>query len=328
MKIGILGGGGWGTSLALHLFRKKYEIKLWFHSEETFKIVKETKENIYYLPGFLIPNEIKLTNEIEEVIDFSEIIFIVIPSQYTRDVLNKIEKKKARNKIFLIASKGIEMKSGKRMSEVLEEVIETKNYAILSGPNFSKEVALRVPTSSVVASEDERIAETFQNLLTNEYFRVYTSRDSIGVELGGSLKNVLAIASGISDGLGFGVNTKASLITRGIKEMIRVGKKFGAKEETFYGLSGIGDLVATSFSNLSRNRWFGEMIGRGIKPREIISSTRQVIEGVYTSKVVYENNKDLDLPIMSEVYHIIYENKDPMLAVRSLMTRVLKSEED
>ncbi|MBC7194874.1 MAG: NAD(P)-dependent glycerol-3-phosphate dehydrogenase [Caldisericia bacterium] len=328
MKIGILGGGGWGTSLALHLFRKKYEIAIWFHSIETLKIVKETRENIYYLPGFLIPSEIKLTNEIEEVIDFSEIILIVIPSQFTRDILNKIEKKKVRNKIFLIASKGIEMKSGKRMSEVLEEVLETKNYAILSGPNFSKEVALRVPTSSVVASDDEKIAETFQNLLTNDYFRVYTSRDSIGVELGGSLKNVLAIAAGISDGLGFGVNTKASLITRGIKEMIRVGKKFGAKEETFYGLSGMGDLVATSFSNLSRNRWFGEMIGRRIKPKEIISSTRQVIEGVYTSKVVFENNKELDLPIMSEVYYIIYENKEPMLAVRSLMTRVLKSEEN
>jgi len=328
MKIGILGGGGWGTSLALHLYRKKFDITIWFHSKETLNVVKETRENIYYLPGFIIPKEINLTNSIEEIVELSEIIFIVVPSQFVRDVLTKIDKRKIGNKIFLIASKGIEMKTGKRISEVLEEVLETKDYVILSGPNFSKEVALRIPTSSVIASKDENLLEVFQKLLTNEYFRVYTSRDSIGVEFGGSLKNVLAIAAGISDGLGFGVNTKASLITRGIKEMVRVGIKYGAKEETFYGLSGLGDLVATSFSNLSRNRWFGEMIGRGIKPKEIISSTRQVIEGVYTTKVVYENNKDLDLPIMSEIYYIIYENKEPMLAVRSLMTRVLKSEEN
>lgn len=328
MKIGILGGGGWGTSLGLHLYRKRFNVIIWFHSKETLKIVKETRENIFYLPGFIIPNEIELTNNIDEVIENSEIIFIVIPSQHVREVLLSIDKNKIRNKIFLIASKGIEMKTGKRMSEVIEEVLDTENYAILSGPNFSKEVALRIPTSSVVASNDEKLSETFQNLLTNEYFRVYTSRDSIGVELGGSLKNVLAIASGISDGLGFGVNTKASLITRGLKEMVRVGKKYGAKEETFYGLSGLGDLVATSFSNLSRNRWFGEMIGRGIKPKEILSSTRQVIEGVYTAKVIYDNNKELDLPIMNEVYYIIYENKEPMLSVRNLMTRILKSEEN
>ena len=328
MKIGILGGGGWGTALGLHLYRKKFDIIIWFHSEETLKIVRETRENIYYLPGFIIPSEIELTNNLEEIIDKTDIIFVVVPSQNVRDVLLKINKDKIRNKIFLIASKGIEMKTGKRMSEVLEDTLKTKNYAILSGPNFSKEVALRIPTSSVIASNDEKLNEIFQNLLTNEYFRVYTSRDSIGVELGGSLKNVLAIAAGISDGLGFGVNTKASLITRGIKEMVRVGKKYGAKEETFYGLSGLGDLVATSFSNLSRNRWFGEMIGRGIKPKEIISSTRQVIEGIFTSKVVYENNKDLDLPIMSEVYYIIYENKEPIISVKSLMTRNLKSEEN
>jgi len=328
MKIGILGGGGWGTSLALHLYRKKFDIIIWFHSEETLKLVKETRENIYYLPGFIIPNEILLTNEIDYLIDNSEIIFIVVPSQHTREVLSKIDKNKIRNKIFLIASKGIEMKTGKRMSEVLEEVLETKNYGILSGPNFSKEVALRIPTSSVVASDDEKLSETLQNILTNEYFRVYTSRDSIGVELGGSLKNVLAIAAGISDGLGFGANTKASLITRGIKEMVRVGRKFGAKEETFYGLSGLGDLVATSFSNLSRNRWFGEMIGRGIKPKDIVSTTKQVIEGIYTAKVVFEKNRDLDLPIMKEVYYIIYENKDPIMSVRNLMTRILKSEEN
>lgn len=328
MKIGILGGGGWGTSLALHLYRKKFDITIWFHSEETLKLVKETRENIYYLPGFIIPNEILLTNEIDYLIDNSEIIFIVVPSQHTREVLLKIDKNKIRNKIFLIASKGIEMKTGKRMSEVLEEVLETKNYGVLSGPNFSKEVALRIPTSSVVASNDEKLSETLQNILTNEYFRVYTSRDSIGVELGGSLKNVLAIAAGISDGLGFGANTKASLITRGIKEMVRVGRKFGAKEETFYGLSGLGDLVATSFSNLSRNRWFGEMIGRGIKPKDIVSTTKQVIEGIYTAKVVFEKNRDLDLPIMKEVYYIIYENKDPIISVRNLMTRILKSEEN
>lgn len=328
MKIGILGGGGWGTSLGLHLYRKRFDVIIWFHSSETLKIVKEIKENIFYLPGFIIPNEIELTNNINEVIENCEIIFIVIPSQHVREILLSIDKNIIRNKIFLIASKGIDMKTGKRMSEVIEEVLDTENYAILSGPNFSKEVALRIPTSSVVASNDEKLSENFQNILTNEYFRVYTSRDSIGVELGGSLKNVLAIASGISDGLGFGVNTKASLITRGLKEMVRVGKKYGAKEETFYGLSGLGDLVATSFSNLSRNRWFGEMIGRGIKPKEILSSTRQVIEGVYTAKVIFDNNKELDLPIMNEVYYIIYENKEPMLSVRNLMTRILKSEEN
>lgn len=328
MNIGVIGAGGWGTALAIHLFRKKFNVSLWFHSEETLKVVKENKENIYYLPGFILPNEIKLTNNLEEVVDISEILILVVPSQHFREIVKKISKDKIRNKLLLIASKGLEMKTGKRMSEVLKEELDSSNFATLSGPNFSKEVALRIPTSSVVASFDLKISQIFQNLLTNDYFRVYTSRDIIGVEFGGSIKNCLAIAAGISDGLGYGVNTKASLITRGLKEMIRVGLKYGANIETFYGLSGIGDLVATSFSNLSRNRWFGEMIGKGVKTKDIISSTRQVIEGVYTTKVLYENNQELYLPIITEVYKIIYENKEPILSVKNLMTRDLKSEEN
>jgi len=213
------------------------------------------------------------------------------------------------------------------MSEVLKEELNDVDFAVLSGPNFSKEVALRIPTTSVVASNSQKVSDTFQNLLTNDYFRVYTSRDMIGVEFGGSIKNCLAIATGISDGLGYGSNTKASLITRGLKEMIRVGKKNGANEETFYGISGIGDLVATSFSNLSRNRWIGEMIGKGIKFKYILESTRQVIEGVYTTKVTFENNQELYLPIIKEVYSILYENENPISSVKNLMTKELKSEE-
>ncbi|MGQ9845562.1 MAG: NAD(P)H-dependent glycerol-3-phosphate dehydrogenase [Caldisericia bacterium] len=328
MNIGIIGAGGWGTALALHLFRNKHNVKLWFHSEETLRIVKKNRENIYYLPGFIIPKEIKLTNSTEEISSDSEILILVTPSQHFRNVIKKLPKKNTRNKLFLIASKGLEMISGKRMSDILIEELGKVDYAILSGPNFSKEVALRIPTSSVVASNNQKIAFVFQKLLTNEYFRVYTSLDIIGVEFGGSIKNSLAIAAGISDGLGYGSNTKASLITRGLKEMIRVGKKYGANEETFYGVSGIGDLVATSFSNLSRNRWLGEMIGKGIKFKYILDSTRQVIEGVYTTKVIFENNQELYLPIIKEVYSILYEGKNPILSVKILMTRELKSEEN
>jgi|YelNatPaOPRAMG01_1025707.scaffolds.fasta_scaffold06470_4 glycerol-3-phosphate dehydrogenase (NAD(P)+) len=328
MNISIIGAGGWGTALSLHLYRNKHNIKLWFHSEESLNIVKQNKENIYYLPGFIIPEEIKLTNNLEEAISDSEIIILVTPSQYFRNVIKKLPKEKVRNKLFLIASKGLEMTSGKRMSEIIKEELVNVDFAILSGPNFSKEVALRIPTSSVVASNSQKISDTFQRLLTNEYFRVYTSIDIIGVEFGGSIKNCLAIAAGISDGLGYGSNTKASLITRGLKEMIRVGKKYGANEETFYGISGVGDLVATSFSNLSRNRWLGEMIGKGIKFKYILESTRQVIEGVYTTKVIFENNQDLYLPIIKEVYSILYENKNPILSVKNLMIRELKSEEN
>ncbi|MGB9749708.1 MAG: NAD(P)H-dependent glycerol-3-phosphate dehydrogenase [Caldisericia bacterium] len=328
MNIAVIGGGGWGTALALHLFRNKNNITLWLHSEETLKIVEKNRENIYYLPGFLLPNEIKLTNNLKEAIFNVEIVILVVPSQHLRDVIKDLSSEDVRNKLFLIASKGLEIKSGKRMSEVFKEELKSVDFAVLSGPNFSKEVALRIPTSSVVASYDEKISNTFQRLLTNDYFRVYTSIDIIGVEFGGSMKNCLAIAAGISDGLGYGSNTKASLITRGLKEMIRVGKKHGANEETFYGISGIGDLVATSFSNLSRNRWLGEMIGKGIKFKYILDSTRQVIEGVYTTKVIYENNKDLYLPIINEVYNILYENTDPILSVKNLMIRELKSEEN
>lgn len=328
MNVGIIGAGGWGTALSLHLYRNKHNVKLWFHSEETLKLVKKNRENIYYLPGFIIPKEIKLTNSLEETFSDSEILVLVTPSQYLRDVLKKIPKKNVRNKLFLIASKGLEMTSSKRISDVLTDELGNVNFAVLSGPNFSKEVALRIPTSSVVASNNQKIAYAFQKLLTNEYFRVYTSLDIIGVEFGGSMKNCLAIAAGISDGLGFGSNTKASLITRGLKEMIRVGKKYGANVETFYGISGIGDLVATSFSNLSRNRWLGEMIGKGIKFKYILDSTRQVIEGVYTTKVIIENNQELYLPIIKEVYSILYEDKNPILSVKNLMMRELKSEEN
>lgn len=328
MNIGVIGAGGWGTALALHLYRNKHNVKLWFHSEESLMITRQYKENLYYLPGFILPDEIKLTDNLEEAIYNSEIIVLVVPSQYLRGVIRNMPKENIRNKLFLIASKGLELLGGKRMSEVLEEELNDVDFAVLSGPNFSKEVALRIPTTSIVASNSQKVSDTFQNLLTNDYFRVYTSRDMIGVEFGGSMKNCFAIAAGISDGLGYGSNTKASLITRGMREMIRVGKKYGANEKTFYGISGIGDLVATSFSNLSRNRWLGEMIGKGIKFNYILDSTRQVIEGVYTTKVIFENNQELYLPIIKEVYNILYKNESPISSVKNLMIRELKSEEN
>ncbi len=328
MNIGVIGAGGWGTALALHLYRNKHNVKLWFHSEESLMITRQYKENLYYLPGFILPDEIKLTDNLEEAIYNSEIIVLVVPSQYLRGVIRNMLKENIRNKLFLIASKGLELLGGKRMSEVLEEELNDVDFAVLSGPNFSKEVALRIPTTSIVASNSQKVSDTFQNLLTNDYFRVYTSRDMIGVEFGGSMKNCFAIAAGISDGLGYGSNTKASLITRGMREMIRVGKKYGANEKTFYGISGIGDLVATSFSNLSRNRWLGEMIGKGIKFNYILDSTRQVIEGVYTTKVIFENNQELYLPIIKEVYNILYKNESPISSVKNLMIRELKSEEN
>ena len=326
MKVGIIGAGGWGTALALHLFRKGIDVILWVHSKETFQLIKEKRENIYYLPGFIIPEKIEIYLDLKSVVESSDSIILVVPSQHMREILTSLKETSLGNKTFLIASKGIEVKTGMRMSEVFKSVLGERDIAVLSGPNFSKEVALRIPTASTVASFDIDVAKFFQSLLTNEYFRVYTTSDMTGVELGGSLKNPLAIAAGISDGLGYGANTKSTLITRGVREMIRFGNLFGANERTFFGLSGIGDLVATSFSPLSRNRWFGEMVGRGIKAKSILSSTKQVIEGVYTVKAVYEMKKEVDMPIVEEVYRIIYEGKSPILSVKSLMERELKEE--
>ena len=326
MKVGVIGAGGWGTALAIHLFRKGIDVSLWVHSKETFKLIKEKRENIYYLPGFIIPEKIKIYLDLEPVVENSDSLILVVPSQHMREILTSLKETRLGNKTFLIASKGIEVKTGMRMSEVFRSVLGKRNLAVLSGPNFSKEVALRIPTASTVASFDIGVAKFFQRLLTNEYFRVYTTNDMTGVELGGSLKNPLAIAAGISDGLGYGANTKSALITRGVREMVRFGSLFGANEKTFFGLSGIGDLVATSFSPLSRNRWFGEMVGRGIKAKSILSSTKQVIEGVYTVKAVYEMKKEVEMPIVEEVYRIIYEDKSPILSVKSLMERELKEE--
>ncbi|MDP2943139.1 MAG: NAD(P)H-dependent glycerol-3-phosphate dehydrogenase, partial [Candidatus Omnitrophota bacterium] len=251
-------------------------------------------------------------------------------SQYMRDVARRLKDIRTgfADKIFVSVSKGIENKTLMRMSEVVREILGPVKIGVLSGPTISYEVARGLPTTVVAASEDEDTAKEIQDLFMADNFRVYTNNDIIGVELGGSLKNVIAIAAGISDGLGFGVNTKAGLLVRGIVEVARLGIKMGARQDTFYGISGLGDLMTTCVSSHGRNRWFGEEIGKGKKPQDVLKATEMVVEGAVTAKSCYELRKkyDVEMPISEQIYAVIYEGKDPKAAVRDLMTRERKAE--
>jgi len=325
-KIGILGSGGWGICLSLLLHKKNNEIILWEPIKENYKILIKERENKIYFPEVKIPKNIVITNSIKKALNNSESLIITVRSTFFRKTIEKIEKYYKGQKI-LIGTKGMDVKEKKFLSEIIEKKKIIKNYGILSGPTIAREITKGFPAAAVIASNNKNLSLYFQKLLSSEIFRVYITNDIKGVQIGGSFKNVIAIGAGIIDGLGLGINTKASYLTRGLNEMIKIGKKLGGKEKTFRGLSGIGDLITTSFSKYSRNRSFGEGIIKEGK-ENYLKKAKMVIEGIYSTEVYFNLSKELniELPITSSIYRIIFAESNPFDEIKNLMKRKLKRE--
>lgn len=323
MKIAILGAGAWGTTLSLLFHQNQHEVLLWAFEKETVETINLFHENKTFLPGIQLGENIIATNRLEDLANI-DILVYAVPTQFLRHVARS----KVKSNIILCATKGIEENTLCLPLEILEQ--ETKNDSLiaLSGPNLSKEIAKGLPAAAVLASKNLSAAKTAQEALNSDRFRVYTNSDPIGVQLGGALKNVIAIAAGISDGLNLGQNAKSALMVRGMAEITRLGMALGAKPETFMGLSGIGDLITTCSSQLSRNHCVGEQIAKGMKLTDILKGTKEVAEGVFTCKAALALGKkhNVDLPIASQVHALLYEGKDPYQAIASLMMRSTKAE--
>lgn len=326
-NITILGDGAWATTLALILSKNGHNVTMWSAFPEYLEELDSKRVNEKYLPNFSISQNIEFDKNIDSAILKSEIIIDAIPSKFYRSVLKKIGVDVSQ-KIFVNVSKGIEQNTLKRMTEIIYEELGSVETCILSGPTIASEVASEMPAVAVSASSDYETSKTIQEIFFNENFRVYTNNDPLGVELCGALKNVIAIVAGISDGLGFGANAKSAILTRGIVEITRLGESMGATKETFYGVAGLGDLVTTCMSLESRNRTFGEKIGKGQKFEDILNSTNSVIEGATTTEAVYNLSKkfNIEMPITTQVYMILYNGKDPRKALVDLMLRKKKGE--
>ncbi|MBF0489799.1 MAG: NAD(P)-dependent glycerol-3-phosphate dehydrogenase [Candidatus Omnitrophica bacterium] len=327
-KISIIGDGGWGTTLAIHLAKKKYPVVLWGAFPEYVSEVQKTRESKKFLPGYKIPESVQLTSDIHKAVAFGDLIILASPSEYLPPVLKKLKETSYKGKIFLSVVKGVHPVSFKRMSEIIKEELGNVSLAVLSGPTIAGEVAAELATTAVIACSKAELAKEIQKIVHSQTFRIYTNNDVIGTEIGGSIKNVIAIACGVCDGLGLGSNAKAALLTRGLAEITRLGIALGGKKETFYGLTGLGDLVTTCVSPKSRNRTVGEALGRGAKIKEVLGSMSMVAEGVITSKAVYRLSRKMKIPmpITEQVYKIIFEGKDVRKAMHDLMTRQPKSE--
>lgn len=326
LSIAVLGDGGWGTTLALHLHRQGQSIRWWSAFAENARTVNRCRENPKFLPGIRLARGLKLETSLPEVVSSADLIVLAVPSQFLRGVVHRLRGHLSRRQAFVSVAKGIETGSLKRMSQVIQEELGPVPVAALSGPNIALEIAGGQPASSVAASASGALAKKVQHVFMNERLRIYTSSDVVGVELGGALKNPLAIAAGIVDGLKLGSNTKAALITRGLAEMSRLGVAMGARRETFAGLSGLGDLVTTCLSG--RNHWLGVNLGQGKPLRRILASTATVIEGVETSKAAVRLGKmhGIELPIIEQVYAILFKDRSPRTALNALMLRRGKSE--
>jgi glycerol-3-phosphate dehydrogenase (NAD(P)+) len=329
ITLAVLGDGAWGTATALLLARNPdHRVRLWSAREENARILGEKRENTLLLPGVRIPDSIELTTDPAAAIASADLWISAIPTVYLRPTLHRFAGKCRPIQPVLSLTKGLELSTFHRPTEIIREVLGTESVAALSGPSHAEEVCRHMPTSVVVAAEQPNLALWVQKLFMTERFRVYTSGDVIGVEMAGALKNVIGIAAGIGDGLGFGDNAKSALLTRGLVEMSRFGDAFGAEHATFQGLAGIGDLITTCISPHGRNRRVGERLGKGEKLADILASTPMVAEGVTTARSVRERTTKmgLDMPIMTAVYEVLYEGKAPLTAVTQLMTRRAKSE--
>ncbi|PLX96383.1 MAG: NAD(P)H-dependent glycerol-3-phosphate dehydrogenase [Desulfuromonas sp.] len=333
MKIGVIGAGSWGTTLANLLAGKGYNVTLWVYEEDLAQRIGKNHINDVYLPDIDLEPTLKATSDLAEAAAEKEMLLLVPPSQVMRQVVEQAIPHISFGTLIVSASKGIENDSLELMSEVLEETLPKdlrRQLAYLSGPSFAREVAQGIPTAVVAAADDTKRAQRVQEIFSTPKFRVYSNDDVIGVEVGGALKNVIALAAGVADGLGFGFNSRAALITRGLAEMSRLGVALGARPETFSGLAGMGDLVLTCTGDLSRNRSVGIELGKGKRLSDILGGMKMVAEGVKTTLSAYQlaQRLEIELPITEQTYRIIYEEKEPRQAVSDLMLRDLKSERD
>ena len=333
MRIAVIGAGSWGTTLADLLAKKGFKVDLWVREEEVYQQIRDKRENKVFLPGIRLSEEINPVISFEEALSKKDLVVVAIPSHVLRDVLRQMRPYIKEEIPFVFATKGIENDTLMLVSEVVEDVLSwniSKYFACIAGPSFAKEVAREFPTAVTIACKDLKLGRRLQELFFTEYLRVYLINDIIGAQLGGALKNVIAIAAGASDGLNFGNNARAALITRGLAEIMRLGVAMGADPRTFFGLAGMGDLVLTCTGDLSRNRTVGFKIGKGMKLKDIIEGMKMVAEGIKTAKAGYALSKKMgvEMPITEQVYQILYEGKDPKDAVKELMTRKLRMEID
>lgn len=329
-KITLLGAGSWGTALAILMAKNGLQVLLWGHSVDHIKALAKDRENRRYLPGHTLPDQILVTSDLKNAAQFSNLILISVPSHAFHCTLVGLKPYADVNRLKIAwATKGFNPNDGSLLHQVVADIFSDETpAAILSGPTFAGEVAASLPTAITVASTKIEFAKQVANILHNDRFRAYTSPDIIGVEVGGAVKNVMAIAAGIADGLGFGANTRAALITRGLNEVIRLGVQLGGKQETFIGLAGLGDLVLTCTDNQSRNRRFGLALGGGRSVPDIADEIGQEIEGIATAKETYLLAKryGIEMPITEQTYKVLYENLNPLTAVQNLLSREPKAE--
>ncbi len=325
--ISVIGAGSWGTTLACLLTEKGYDVSLWAYEKEIVDEINGSRVNSIYLSDVILPVNLKATNNIGDAVKQARYVLNVVPTQFTRSIFKEAEKYISKDAVIISASKGIEQGTLLTVSAILKNITGRK-IAVLSGPSFAKEVLKKLPTAVTLATENADFSLQLQEIFNTHYFRVYTHTDVLGVELGGALKNVIAIASGISDGLGLGHNARAALITRGLAEIIRLGERMGADKRTFSGLSGLGDLVLTCTGHLSRNYSVGVSLGKGMKLKDILSSTKSVAEGVATALSAFELSRKygVEMPVVKQVHEVIYKDKNPAEAVTMLMNRALKAE--
>ncbi|HYN84273.1 MAG TPA: NAD(P)H-dependent glycerol-3-phosphate dehydrogenase [Pyrinomonadaceae bacterium] len=331
-RVAVMGAGGWGTALASLAGRAGHDVRLWSRGAEVAADINERRENSKYLAGHEIPPGVTATTEVGGALEGAELVVLAAPSHATRELLGRIAPSARAAMIFVSATKGIEVETGRRVSEMVTEalasVVERPRFVCLSGPSFAQEVAAGHPTAVVAASDEDELARAVQAAMSAQNFRVYTNSDVTGTELGGSLKNVMAIASGMVAGLGFGSNSVSALITRGLAEMTRLAVGSGARAETLMGLAGLGDLVLTCTGGLSRNRFVGQELGRGRALRDVLAGMREVAEGVRTTRAVklLAGRAGVEMPITNEVHAVLYEGKSARDAAEALMSRPLKGE--
>jgi glycerol-3-phosphate dehydrogenase (NAD(P)+) len=329
--IGVIGAGSWGTTLADLLAKKGHDVSLWAYEADLVKEMETTRVNSAFLPGIPLCSRLRFTNSLQDAASGKDLVLFVSPTQVVRGVIKGALPFLEEGTLLVNAAKGVELETLMTISQIAAELLPSRlfaNFCVLSGPSFAREVAQEMPTAVVAASPNVEVARRVQEEFSTRYFRVYTNSDMVGVELGGSIKNVIAIAAGISDGLGLGYNPRAALITRGLAEMARLGLAMGGKSSTFAGLAGMGDLVLTCTGDLSRNRTVGIQLGEGKPLSEILAGMRMVAEGVKTTESAYRLARRLgvDMPITEQVYRVLYEDKSPKQAVLDLMTRDLKAE--
>ena len=330
MKVAVVGGGAWGTTLANALAKKGVATTMWVREMEVVAKINATRENEWYLPGVKLDKRLEVTGDMAHAAASADVLLFVTPSQHYRSVLGSFKPLLPARPVCVCANKGIELDSLMTMSQVTEDVLGPlkPRFAMLSGPTFAFEVSREMPTAIVLGCADKKLAKELQATFSTDYLRVYTNPDFRGVELGGAFKNIIAIAAGVADGLGFGSNARAALITRGLAEMGRLGRAMGADPATLTRLSGMGDLVLTCTGELSRNRTVGVKLGRGQKLMDILKEMRAVAEGVKTTEAVHSLGRKLkvEIPITDQVYQVLYKDKDPKTAVKELMARGLKGE--